>query len=137
MSNKPRKQKRLHQNQQLKMTLLFVFGVLLVATALIILFPSFKADPSVVPASEGLGVDIPGSSGVLNFYDYANAIIKFCITILGPIIAVLMIIYGGYLYIFSEGDSTKMTNAKDIIFGAIFGYAILFLTKFIANVLGV
>jgi hypothetical protein len=45
--------------------------------------------------------------------------------------------YGGYRYIFSQGDNTAMTEGKNIIYGAIWGYLILFMTKFIVSVIGV
>lgn len=117
-------------NQQIKVVLLFVIGVILISAALILLSPSFKADSQ-------LGVDIPGSSGVTDFRGYLTAIVNFCTNTLGPTLATLMIIIGGYLYMSSAGDTTQTNKAKDIIFGAIFGYLILFLLKLILNVIGV
>lgn len=133
------KKKKL-MSHRVRITIMFVVAVLLISVAFIFLFPGFEAstaNPSDVLPPTDLGVPIPGSGTINNLFEYITAIIAFCTNILGPVLAVAMIIYGGYRYIFSQGDSTALTDGKDIIFGAIFGYAILFLTKLIVNIIGV
>jgi hypothetical protein len=137
MVNKEINHKKRLPAEQTRITLLFVLGVLLASIALVLFVPGFSADSSVIPPKGELGVPIPGSSPVTNFYEYVTAVIEFCTTTLGPMVAVIMIMYGGYRYIFSQGDNTAMTEGKNIIYGAIWGYLILFMTKFIVSVIGV
>ncbi len=68
-------------------------------------------------------------SWVFNFTDfgaYVTALLQFAEWV-GSIIVVLSIIYGGYVYLTSQGDSAKLNAAKDRIVGAILGYFLLFL----------
>jgi hypothetical protein len=82
------------------------------------------------------GVQIPGSNQTaFNYCTYVNAIYKFAIK-LGIMLVILMIVYAGYLYLFSQGDSTKINNAKDIIIGAILGYLLLLVIGVILNFIG-
>jgi hypothetical protein len=125
-------------NHRLKIITMFIIAAFLISIALVFLFPEFEASSSdVLPSGIDLGAPIPGSGATSNFFEYVTAIVAFCTNILGPVLAIAMIIYGGYRYIFSQGDSTALTEGKDIIFGAIIGYAILFLTKLIINIIGV
>ncbi len=49
------------------------------------------------------------------------------------IIAVLMIIYGGFVYITAAGDPTKATQAKSILTFAVIGLAIALIAKLIPS----
>lgn len=49
------------------------------------------------------------------------------------IVAVIMIIYGGFRYITSGGDSGNVTNAKNTILYAIIGLVIVALAQFIVK----
>lgn len=131
-----RLKKKRGSHKQLKIAILFILAVVLVSLGLFLLFPNFKADSTVVPAGS-LGVPFPKSGTVNNLYDYISALVTFCVNYLGPILATGLIIYGGYLYIFSQGDNQMMTNAKDTIFGAIWGYILLFMVKLIMGIVGV
>lgn len=130
------KKKELHNRT--KIIIMFIVAVFLISAALIFLFPGFEASsPSDVIPQIDMGAPIPGAGPINNFFEYVTALVAFCTNILGPVVAVAMIVYGGYRYIFSQGDATALTEGKDIIFGAILGYAILFLTKLIINIIGV
>jgi len=130
--------KRKPLNHRVKIIIMFIIAVFLISAALIFLFPGFEASPSdVLPSGVDLGAPVPGAGAINNFFEYVSAIVAFCTNILGPVVAVAMIIYGGYRYIFSQGDNTALTEGKDIILGAIIGYSILFLTKLIINIIGV
>lgn len=67
---------------------------------------------------------IPGSdketSGVTDFYTYVSAIYKFGIWAVG-IVALFMLVFGGYTYITSAGNNSSMETAKKIITDAIVG----------------
>lgn len=66
--------------------------------------------------------NIPGSdlAGPTDFYVYVQAIYKFGIWAVG-IVAMFMIIWGGYAYITSAGNNSQMETAKRIITDAIIG----------------
>lgn len=49
------------------------------------------------------------------------------------VVAVIMIIIGGFLYITSGGDSSKVGNAKNTILYAIIGLVIVALSQFIVR----
>jgi len=49
------------------------------------------------------------------------------------VVAVIMIIYGGFRYIISGGDSSNVTNAKNTILYAIVGLVIVALAQFIVK----
>jgi len=65
---------------------------------------------------------------IIAFYYYAVR--------LGGLVVVLMLVYGGYTYIISNGDSAKLGNAKERIFGAIIGYLLLLFVGLILSYLG-
>lgn len=59
-------------------------------------------------------------------------IVNFFLTFLG-VIAVLMVIYGGILYITAQGDSGKADKGKKIIMYAIVGIVIIMLSFALIN----
>lgn len=62
---------------------------------------------------------------IKTFYEFSKS--------LGVSLFVLMVIYAGFIYITSQGDSAKLTAAKDRITGAILGYIILVLAAALLN----
>lgn len=68
--------------------------------------------------------------------DLVVTIINWMLFAIG-IVAVIMLIYGGFLYATSAGDSNKVTNAKNTILYAIIGLVIAILAfaivQFIVN----
>lgn len=67
--------------------------------------------------------------------DYVNLILRWAYPVIGAL-AVLMIIYAGYLYMTSQGNSDKLNQAKEIIIGVITGIALLFLIGIILRTIG-
>lgn len=61
-----------------------------------------------------------------------SAVINIFSIVVG-IIAVVMIIFGGFRYITSGGDSTKVTSARNTILYAIIGLIIVALAQFIVK----
>lgn len=59
-------------------------------------------------------------------------VVNFLSWIVG-IISVIMIIVGGFRYITSGGDSTKITSAKNTIIYALIGLILVALAQFIVN----
>ncbi len=79
---------------------------------------------------------IPGFGLTPDFIEYLSNLYKFGISI-AAILAIFMISFGAFLYIVtSAGNSSKMGNAKDMIFNAIFGLIVVlvaFLILFVVN----
>lgn len=67
-------------------------------------------------------------SYILEFYKYALR--------LGAILSILMIIYAGYLYVFSQGDTSKLGQAKEVLTGTLLGFLLLLTVGIILNFLG-
>jgi len=78
-----------------------------------------------------------GSSGTCDedFSSYIQGIYGFSIR-LGGTLTVLMIIYAGYIYLTSQGDTSKINNAKDILTGTLLGFIMLLAAGLILNFLG-
>lgn len=72
-----------------------------------------------------------------NVGEYISKIFIKLIPAVGGL-AVLMMIYAGYLYMTSQGNSEQINKAKDIILGVIFGIILLFTIEvLLKNVVGV
>ena len=67
---------------------------------------------------------------VANLGEYISGIFKWVIGIAGGL-AVIMLIYAGYLYTTSQGNPDNLTLAKDIIIGVVTGIILLFLIEVI------
>lgn len=70
-----------------------------------------------------------------NWGTYIETFFKWALRF-AAVLVVLMIIYAGYIYLTSGGDSTKLNTAKERLLGAIFGYIILLLAGVITQFLG-
>lgn len=71
-------------------------------------------------------------AGPDSLYNMIGLIISLLLGILG-VILVILIIYAGFLWMFSQGDPGKVKKAKDIIFQAIIGLVIIFAAYAIAT----
>lgn len=65
-----------------------------------------------------------------NIGDYVNLLLDWIIPVVGGL-AVLMLIYAGYIYITSQGNPDGVSKAKDIIVGVVVGTMLLFLIELI------
>lgn len=72
---------------------------------------------------------------VNNVTDYVNVILHWVIPVVGAL-AVLMIVYAGYIYMTSQGNPERLNVAKDILIGVITGIALLFLIGIILRTVG-
>lgn len=61
-----------------------------------------------------------------------SALINQAISLMG-IVFVVIILYAGFLYLFSMGDDEKIQKAKSTIFGGIIGLVIIFTSYSIAS----
>ncbi len=82
-------------------------------------FPNFKFQSSVV------SVDAEGNTTSDLLPRYIKAIYDYSFAI-GGILAAIVLMAGGLIWLTSAGDSGKVTKAKEIILGSITGLVILF-----------
>lgn len=83
-----------------------------------------------------IGVPISGGKTTYtSFNAYLVDLVNLAINI-GGLIAILVIVYGGLLYVTSAGDEAKVKSAKDIIVGSLVGFALLVLIKVLVPILG-
>ncbi len=118
--------------------ILFALGLLL----------SVALSPNLVAAAPNLGLDLTSKIATQSGYDPANdttlaqtvgKIIKGALSALGVIFLVLMV-YAGFLYLTSAGDSEKKKKSIDIITAAVIGLIIVLsayaITTFVLTKLG-
>ena len=95
---------------------------------------------SVGDAKIGVGVGIPGtdigSGGNYSFADYIRAIYSFAMKA-AVVLATLMVIYAGYKYLTSRGETGAINEAKDMLFSTLMGAALLMLVVLVANIAGI
>lgn len=85
-------------------------------------------------AAEGNNTSSCGKtgSGTTDLSDIASKIVNIFSIIVG-IVAVIMIIYGGFRYITSGGDSNRVGSAKNTLIYAIIGLIIVALAQLIVR----
>ena len=89
-------------------------------TALVLLMPVLVFAALPVPTSP-----LPGGAVTLaEIQDRITQIARFLIVV-GVVLAVIFIIWGGIAYMFAGGDETNATAAKDRIKNGIFGAAVI------------
>ena len=72
-------------------------------------------------------VEIPGQGRPSGMGEYLVAIYNFILNIVG-IVAMIMIIIGGFRYMTSTGNASAMADAKDMIFNAFLGLGLALLS---------
>ncbi|MDB5169976.1 MAG: hypothetical protein JWN82_372 [Candidatus Saccharibacteria bacterium] len=72
------------------------------------------------------------NGGVTGIQDIASKVVNFLSVIVG-VVAVIMIIVGGFRYITSGGDSSNVSGAKNTLIYAIVGLIIVALAQFIVH----
>lgn len=102
---------------------------------------AYAADPIGDCLSQGSGLDaaINGEctptdtgSGTQKIQTIVTTIVNIFSVVVG-IVAVIMIIWGGFKYITSGGDSGNITGAKNTIIYAIIGLVVVALAQFIVQ----
>lgn len=83
-----------------------------------------------VENNAGCQNDVDAGSGTIT--DTITKIVNFFSAIVG-IVAVIMIIYGGFKYISSGGDSGNVTSAKNTIIYAVIGLVVVAMAQFIVQ----
>jgi TRAP-type C4-dicarboxylate transport system permease small subunit len=83
-----------------------------------------------VEGTGGCQSDIDAGSSTIT--DTIKKVINFFSAIVG-IVSVIMIIYGGFKYISSGGDSGNVTSAKNTIIYAVIGLVVVAMAQFIVQ----
>jgi hypothetical protein len=83
-----------------------------------------------VEGTGGCTADI--SNGTKTISDTIKQVVNIFSAVIG-IVAVIMIIYGGFKYISSGGDSGNVTSAKNTIIYAVIGLIIVAMAQFIVQ----
>jgi len=129
--------------QKIKISLLAAFTALsLLAVPVVATAPVYASDIGDC-VSQGSGLDgnissgacTPDTSAADGNTDLSNTF-KFIINVFSVIVgvvAVIMIIWGGFKYITSGGDSNKVSGAKNTIIYAIIGLIVVALSQFIVQ----
>lgn len=110
---------------------LIVFAIMAVALTAVNLAPIAMAQGLISPGDQpGAIANQTGGEGDIR--EFAKTILNFILGFLG-FIAVVYIIYGGFLYIMSGGDDTNVDKGKKIILNAAIGIIIILASFAIVN----
>lgn len=113
----------------MKRTLSDIFGIL---SGLVFYFLS----ATIVLAEVDISAPFPGegSEGV-TLMEHLRAAITWAYAV-GTLLAVFMIVFGGFKYIVSAGNPQALQDAKDMVIGALVGLLILLLLYLLLPTLG-
>lgn len=67
--------------------------------------------------------------------NYINQVLVWAYPVIGSL-AILMIIYSGYVYMTSQGNPERINHAKDVIIGVIVGIVLLFTIRILLTTVG-
>lgn len=127
--------------KKIKLTLAALFAFSVFAVPALALSSHVSAAPTEIQQGLCSGADLKfggdktcggGAANEKSLNDLIAKIINIVSVIVG-IVAVIMIIYGGFKYITSGGDSGNVTGAKNTILYAIVGLIIVALAQFIVK----
>src|SRR3989344_3970098 len=76
------------------------------------------------PVTFDIKIENPFKGGD-NLYEFIKTIINSILLQIGAILAVVMTIYAGFLYVTAQGDTAKIKKAHDALLYTIIGAAIL------------
>jgi hypothetical protein len=109
--------------------------VLAVLAACLGLLPAHSWADAVSEACQGAGLSV-GAGGKCSGGGDLNGVIQTAVNIISAIVgvvAVVMIIVGGFKYITSAGDANKVSNAKNTVIYAIVGLVIVAVAQLIVH----
>lgn len=106
----------------------FVTSMALMMSSMI---PAVHAQGFISPTDNPQAIST-ATGGQGSFRQLALTIVNFFLTFLG-LIAVVMIIYGGFLYVSAAGNQEKIESAKKIIMYAVIGIVVILLSFAIVN----
>lgn len=87
-------------------------------------FATAAYTPQAVTFDPGYNVERNSGLGNANPQTIAANVIQWILTFLA-LIALILVIYGGFIWMLSRGNEEEVTKAKDILQGALFGLVII------------
>ncbi len=120
---------------------LLILGTLLTLTVPLAIPAAASAAPPQIKENlcQGVSLDVTGApadcktgAGISSFQDTLTTVINI-ISILVGVVAVIMIIFGGFKYITSSGDAEKVKGAKNTILYGLIGLIIVALAQIIVK----
>lgn len=111
-----------------------LISIMLLASVLTTVSLFLVSTPAPVLAEEEstAGIDNPIGENTMDAEDLIVRMLKGFLGILS-LFALVMVIYGGFQYIYSAGNPEQLKKAKDTIVWALVGMAIAFLSLAIVN----
>lgn len=110
---------------------LIVFALMATALAAVNLAPTALAQPLISPGDQPSAI-ASQTGGEGDIREFAKTILNFVLGFLG-FIAVVYVIYGGFLYVASGGDDANVEKGKKIILYAVIGIIIILASFAIVN----
>jgi len=130
--------KRVFKNKKLLVgTLISLPFLILIGLAT---FYGLKYSADEPEAKIGIGVGLFGTSvndtsQNYSYIQYIHGIYEFSIKV-AVALCTIMIIYAGFKYLTSKGDSGAINEAKDILFSTLMGAALLILVILVGDISG-
>jgi hypothetical protein len=98
---------------------------------LILSLPQFSLGQAGTPGRPGIRNPLSGNS---NIFQFIEAIIKAAMQ-LGALLAVLAMVYAGFLFVTAQGDEGKNETAKKVLLYTAIGIAILLGAKVLTDII--
>lgn len=115
------------KNKILSIIFLSLYSLVLLSVPIFARAAAF--DIPCTPSATPITAPTTGTTNNTDLFDCVNQLYKYAL-IISSIAAVFMIIIAGYMYIFSGGDSGKVSSAKSFITTSLLGITVL-LTGFL------
>ena len=114
-----------------------MFFISKVTTYISLAFYTIFVLPGMASADGGdvITVQLRNPIGANSIQDFIASILHIVVQI-GIPVAVLFIIYSGFLFVTAQGDEAKITKAKSSLWWAIIGTAVLLGAEVIADAIG-
>ncbi len=113
-------------------TIMIIIGMI----APLALFADISGNNSEPPVSYSIDIQNPLKGDVKDVDSFLRLIINEIILPIGAVIAVIMIIYAGFLYVTAGGNESKIAKAHQALLYGVVGAAILLGAWVIANAIG-
>ena len=126
----------------MKILMVAIFSIALMSAPMFVMATTYAAENATQPGlCGGANLQAPNEAGTCeNINSEASSsvdeIVKLIINLFSwvvGVVAVIMIIYGGFQYITAAGDTTKVGNAKNTILYALIGLVIVALAQVIVR----
>lgn len=115
---------------------LILAGILLACFAIVALPACAESNPNTFSGGIDRVRDVAGTSGLSggkSAKEILQSITKWLLSLIGTL-AVISLLYGGYLYVTSQGEEDKAEQAKNIILYSVIGIIVIGISAIVVNV---